>query len=78
MVIAAFIIGGVALLWRLILPVVLPVIFTAYLLYGFIRPRISHQARHEIEEEEEDDDEPYPRSVNHGAARKKQISIISC
>jgi hypothetical protein len=28
--------------------------FTLYLLYGFIRPRISRKVRHEIEEEEED------------------------
>jgi CDP-diacylglycerol--serine O-phosphatidyltransferase len=34
------------------------VIFTAYLLYGFIRPRISRKVREDIEEETEDDDEP--------------------
>jgi hypothetical protein len=39
----------------LILPVVLPIIFTLYLLYGFIRPRISRKVRHEIEEEDEED-----------------------
>ena len=33
----------------------LPVFFTAYLVYGFIRPRISRQMRRDIEEE---DDEP--------------------
>ena len=32
-----------------------PSMFTIYLLYGFIRPRISRKVRHEIEEEEEDD-----------------------
>lgn len=37
-----------------ILPLVLPFLFTTYLLYGFIRPRISRQMLHEIEEEEED------------------------
>ena len=39
----------------MILPVVLPVIFTIYLLYGFIRPRISRKVRHEIEEEEDEE-----------------------
>ena len=37
-----------------ILVFVLPVFFTAYLVYGFIRPRISRQMRYEIEEEEEE------------------------
>ncbi len=40
-----------------ILPIVLPLIFTVYLLYGFVRPRISRQIRHEIEDEDEDEDE---------------------
>ena len=40
-----------------ILVFVLPVFFTAYLVYGFIRPRISRRMRHEIEEEEEDEEE---------------------
>ena len=34
-----------------ILPVVLPMMFTAYLLYGFVRPRISRKVREDIEEE---------------------------
>jgi CDP-diacylglycerol--serine O-phosphatidyltransferase len=38
-----------------ILTFLLPVFFTAYLIYGFIRPRISRKVRAEIEEEEEDD-----------------------
>jgi hypothetical protein len=37
------------------LPVVLPLLFTAYLLYGFIRPKISRKIRHEIEDEDEED-----------------------
>jgi CDP-diacylglycerol--serine O-phosphatidyltransferase len=35
---------------------VVPAFFTLYLLYGFIRPRISRKVRHEIEEEDEDDE----------------------
>jgi CDP-diacylglycerol--serine O-phosphatidyltransferase len=47
--------GFLFILRRYILPIILPVIFTLYLLYGFIRPRISRKVRHEIEEEEEED-----------------------
>ena len=38
-------------------------IFISYLLYGFLRPFLSHRMRHEIEEaeEEEDADEPGPQ-----------------
>jgi CDP-diacylglycerol--serine O-phosphatidyltransferase len=37
---------------------VIPAFFTLYLIYGFIRPRISRKVRHEIEEEDEDEPEP--------------------
>lgn len=43
-------------LWERILPVVAPLVFTLYLLYGFIRPKISRQMRHDIEEDDEDDE----------------------
>ena len=46
------------ILWETIKHIVLPLFFTAYLIYGFIRPRISRKVRDEIEEEEETDDEP--------------------
>ena len=55
-VVTILFIGGLIILRRWILPIVLPAIFTLYLLYGFIRPQISRKVRHEIEEEEEDDD----------------------
>jgi CDP-diacylglycerol--serine O-phosphatidyltransferase len=48
--------AALVILRRLILPIVLPSIFTLYLLYGFVRPRISRKVRHEIEEEEEEED----------------------
>ncbi|MGO8700009.1 MAG: CDP-diacylglycerol--serine O-phosphatidyltransferase [Limisphaerales bacterium] len=47
--------GCLFILRGLILPVILPIIFTLYLLYGFIRPRISRKVRDEIEEEEDED-----------------------
>jgi hypothetical protein len=40
-----------------ILVIVLPIFFTAYLIYGFVRPHISQKIRAEIEEEEESPDD---------------------
>jgi CDP-diacylglycerol--serine O-phosphatidyltransferase len=51
-------VGVILVLREKILPVVLPLIFTTYLLYGFVRPRISRQMRQEIEEEPEESDTP--------------------
>jgi CDP-diacylglycerol---serine O-phosphatidyltransferase len=57
MVWIVLLIGFFVILWDKILQVVLPILFTAYLVYGFIRPHISRKIRHEIEDEEEDEDE---------------------
>lgn len=49
---------GAVLIFRLkLLRFLLPIAFTAYLLYGFIRPRISREMRREIEDEEDEDEE---------------------
>jgi CDP-diacylglycerol--serine O-phosphatidyltransferase len=56
-IIAAMILGLIVVLRKWILFYVLPAFFTLYLVYGFIRPRISRKVRYEIEEEE--DDEPF-------------------
>ena len=53
-VIAALFVGCMLILREKILYYVLPLFFTGYLLYGFIRPHISRAWRKEIEE---DDDE---------------------
>jgi CDP-diacylglycerol---serine O-phosphatidyltransferase len=52
--VAILFLGSILILREKILVFVLPVFFTAYLIYGFIRPRISGKMRHEIEEEDED------------------------
>ena len=49
--------GFFLILWRQVIPLVLPILFTAYLVYGFIRPRLSRKMVHDIEEEEEEDEE---------------------
>jgi CDP-diacylglycerol--serine O-phosphatidyltransferase len=53
--IAALLVGMVVILQERILYIVMPILFTAYLLYGFVRPRISRKMRREIEDEDEDD-----------------------
>jgi CDP-diacylglycerol--serine O-phosphatidyltransferase len=55
-IIAALFLGLILVLQEKILFYVLPAVFTLYLVYGFIRPRISRRVRHEIEEDE--DEEP--------------------
>ncbi len=54
--VAAVFIGVLIVLRDKILPLVLPIIFTAYLVYGFIRPRISRRMRREIEDADELDE----------------------
>ncbi len=50
-------VGLIVIAHALLLPIILPFVFTAYLLYGFIRPRISHRMRREIEDEDEEHEE---------------------
>jgi hypothetical protein len=52
------------ILWKKVLPVVAPLAFTAYLVYGFVRPHISRSVREEIGDEAEDD--PGPGSPGGG------------
>lgn len=47
--------GVFLILWKKVLPVVAPVVFTSYLVYGFVRPHISRSMREEIGDEAEDD-----------------------
>jgi CDP-diacylglycerol--serine O-phosphatidyltransferase len=62
-ILAALFIGFILVLREKILYYVLPAFFTLYLLYGFIRPRISGRVRREIEEE---DDESEPVDSGRG------------
>jgi CDP-diacylglycerol--serine O-phosphatidyltransferase len=57
MVITAILIGVLIILHKIILPFVLPLLFTSYLLYGFVRPRISRKLRREIEDEDDESEE---------------------
>jgi CDP-diacylglycerol--serine O-phosphatidyltransferase len=52
LVIAVFVI-----LWEHVLPIVAPIIFSTYLVYGFVRPWIPKRTRQGIEEEEIEEDE---------------------
>jgi CDP-diacylglycerol---serine O-phosphatidyltransferase len=57
-ILAALFIGVILVFREKIVFYVLPAFFTLYLIYGFIRPRISRRVRHEIEEEDEDEADP--------------------
>lgn len=52
--IAILFLGSVVIFREKLLVFVLPAFFTTYLIYGFIRPRISWKVRREIEEEDEE------------------------
>lgn len=56
-IILSLCLGLLLIMPNLILPIALPLIFTSYLVYGFIRPRISREMRKEIEEEDDDDEQ---------------------
>src|SRR5579859_609272 len=58
MLIAILFLGSVILMQEKILIFILPFFFTAYLIYGFVRPYIPRKVRHEIEEEEDGEDDP--------------------
>jgi len=58
-IVAALCLGLIVILQEKVLYYVLPAFFTAYLIYGFVRPRISRAWRREIEEDDDED--------NHGA-----------
>src|SRR5689334_14213439 len=61
-IIAAMVIGLLVFLREKILYIV-PVFFTVYLVYGFIRPHISRKVRSEIEEEDEEDEDASGKST---------------
>ena len=53
-VVAVVVIACFVFLWKYLVPIVLPLIFTSYLVYGFVRPRLSRKLRREIEEDFDD------------------------
>src|SRR5262245_38671278 len=55
MIVIVLLVGCLFIMWEKLLPVVLPVVFLAYVLFGFVRPRISGRFRKAIEEEEEEE-----------------------
>lgn len=69
-VVAMIFIGAIFVLRERIIYFVLPIVFTAYLVYGFVRPHISRRMRHEIEEEGEDEDELTQAEDNGGRPEK--------
>jgi len=54
--VAVLFIGGAIILQERLLYWVLPLFFTTYLIYGFIRPHVSRKVREEISDEDDDED----------------------
>jgi CDP-diacylglycerol--serine O-phosphatidyltransferase len=57
---AALLVGSVVILREKVLYIVMPILFTAFLLYGFVRPYISRKMQREIEDDEDDEDDVAP------------------
>jgi CDP-diacylglycerol--serine O-phosphatidyltransferase len=69
MVVVVLVVVAFVMLWRRLLPYLAPALFTAYLLYGFIRPFISRQMQKRVEADEDDeDDDPDGKGVAAGGA----------
>lgn len=56
LVIGAMLLGLLVILWKKVLPVALPLLFTLYLIYGFVRPKLSRKMRREIEDDEDEEE----------------------
>jgi CDP-diacylglycerol---serine O-phosphatidyltransferase len=56
MLMIVLVIGFCLLLWERLLPLVAPLLFTAFLVYGFVRPWIPRKTRHNLEDEDEDEE----------------------
>lgn len=54
MIVIILIVGFLIIARQKVLPVLLPLVFTVYLIYGFIRPRLSRKMVREIEDEDEE------------------------
>ena len=55
--VVVLVVGAVLVLWKKLLPFAAPLLFTAYLVYGLIRPWISRPMQKEIEVDDEPDEE---------------------
>lgn len=56
MVVIVVCVGAFVLLWERVLPVAAPIVFTLYLVYGFVRPHLPRRALKEIEEEDDEEE----------------------
>lgn len=57
MLVIVLVIAVFVILWEKVLPIAAPVIFSTYLIYGFVRPWLPKRTRQGIEEEEDDEDD---------------------
>lgn len=57
MLIIVISIGLFWLTWEKVLPILAPLVFVVYLLYGFVRPWIPRRTQHAIEDEDDDEED---------------------
>ncbi len=57
MVVIVLVVGLFVMLWKRLLPFAAPAGFTAYLLYGFVRPFISRRMQQRVEADDNDEEE---------------------
>ena len=55
--VVVMVVGAVIVLWQKLLPFAAPLVFTAYLVYGLIRPWISRPMQKEIEVDDDPDED---------------------
>lgn len=73
MVVAALFLGMIVMLRERVLYWVLPFVFTAYLIYGFIRPQLSREMIHEIEDEDDDEDDDEEGRLSDGSRDPRSL-----
>ena len=61
MLVIVLTIGFLIIMREKVLPLAAPLIFTTYLIYGFVRPWIPRKTVHDIEDEDEDESEVAPK-----------------
>jgi CDP-diacylglycerol--serine O-phosphatidyltransferase len=60
MLVIVLFVGFLFIMRDKVLPLAAPLIFTSYLVYGFVRPWIPRKTLHDIEDEDEDEPAPGP------------------
>jgi CDP-diacylglycerol--serine O-phosphatidyltransferase len=66
MVVTVLLVGLLVIARKQVLPWLLPILFTTYLLYGFVRPKLSRRMVREIEDADADEEPEVPPGAAGG------------